>query len=278
MFAACSASPAKQHDPSLTAQDSTAPVNYRQLGESIEEAIVSGSVALDTIGAVLISADGQTVLTHYRNGRKPEKTLHVYSVTKSVLSALIGIALNEKLIKDLDSQLGELLPRHRAQMTDDMARVTLRQLMTMSAGFPEDESTPSLIGDAIRQDDDAVAFILKHGLVSPPGETFAYSNSSAHLVSAVLAEALRRSDGSNPRTVLDYATESCSSPSASTRATPIRHDSGPTIPHRSRRPGSGGPPTPEGSTSAPASCGSDPPTCSNLGSSTLTTANGMANS
>jgi hypothetical protein len=47
----------------------TAPVNYRQLGESIEEAIVSGSVALDTIGAVLISADGQTVLTHYRNGR-----------------------------------------------------------------------------------------------------------------------------------------------------------------------------------------------------------------
>ena len=207
MFAACSASPAKQHDPSPTTQDSTAPVNYRQLGESIEEAIVSGSVALDTIGAVLISADGQTVLTHYRNGRKPEKTLHVYSVTKSVLSALIGIALNEKLIKDLDSPLGELLPRHRAQMTDDIARVTLRQLMTMSAGFPEDESTPSLMGDAIRQDGDAVAFILKHGLVSPPGETFAYSNSSAHLVSAVLAEALRRSDGSNPRTVLDYATE-----------------------------------------------------------------------
>jgi CubicO group peptidase (beta-lactamase class C family) len=110
---------------------------------------------------VLISADGQTVLTHYRNGRKPEKTLHVYSVTKSVLSALIGIALNEKLIKDLDSPLGELLPRHRAQMTDDMARVTLRQLMTMSAGFPEDESTPSLIGDAIRQDGDAVAFIAQ---------------------------------------------------------------------------------------------------------------------
>ena len=207
MFAACSVSPAEQHDPSPTTQASVAPVNYRQLGESIEEAIVSGSVALDTIGAVLISADGQTVLTHHRNGRKPEKTLHVYSVTKSVLSALIGIAVDEKLIKDLDSPLGELLPRHRAQMTDELARVTLRQLMTMSAGFPEDDSNPSLIDDAIRQDGDAVAFILKHGLVSTPGETFAYSNSSAHLVSAVLAEALRRSDGSSPGTVLDYATE-----------------------------------------------------------------------
>jgi CubicO group peptidase (beta-lactamase class C family) len=188
-------------------QASAAPVNYRQLGESIEEAIVSGSVALDTIGAVLINADGQTVLTHYRNGRKPDKTLHVYSVTKSVTSALIGIALDEKLIKELDSPLGELLPRHRAQMTNDMARVTLRQLMTMSAGFPEDDSTPSLFGEVIRHDADAVAFILKRGLVSTPGETFAYSNSSAHLVSAVLAQALRQSDGPNPRTVLDYATE-----------------------------------------------------------------------
>ena len=73
MFAACSASPAEQHDPSPTTQDSTAPVNYRQLGESIEKAIVSGSVALDTIGAVLINADGQTVLTHYRNDRSPER-------------------------------------------------------------------------------------------------------------------------------------------------------------------------------------------------------------
>jgi CubicO group peptidase (beta-lactamase class C family) len=53
-------------------------------------------------------------------------TLHVYSVTKSVISALIGIALDEKLIKDLDSLVGELLARHQAQLTGDMARVTLR--------------------------------------------------------------------------------------------------------------------------------------------------------
>ncbi len=48
MFAACSASPAEQHDPSPATQDSAAPVNYRQLGESVEEAIELGSVALDT--------------------------------------------------------------------------------------------------------------------------------------------------------------------------------------------------------------------------------------
>lgn len=207
MFVACSAPPAEQPDPSPMKQAPAAPVNYRQLGESIEEAIGSGSVALDTIGAVLINADSQPVVTLYRNGRKPEKPVHVYSVTKSVLSALIGIALDEKLIKDFDAPLSELLPPYRAHLSGDLARVTLRQLMTMSAGFPEDDSSPSLFDDAIRQDGDTVTFILEHRLTSLPGETFAYSNCSAHLVSAVLTQALRQADGSNPRTVLDYATE-----------------------------------------------------------------------
>ncbi len=206
MLAACSAPGGQQPNPSPTTQGSAAPPNYRQLGGSIEKAIASGSVALDTIEAVLINADGQTVLTHYRNGWKPQKTLHVYSVTKSVLSALIGIALDEKLIKGIDSPLVELLPRQRVAMTGDMAQITLRQLMTMSAGFPEDDFTPSAFEEAIRQDGDTATFILKNELASPPGESFAYSNSSSHLVSVILAEALRQADGSNPRTVLDYAT------------------------------------------------------------------------
>jgi CubicO group peptidase (beta-lactamase class C family) len=204
--AACSAPAGQQRTPSPT-EGSAASSDYRQLGGSIEKAIASGSVALDTVGAVLINVDGKTVLRHYRTGQKPNKALHVFSVTKSVLSALIGIALDEKLIKDIDSPLGELLPRQQVVITGDMARVRLRQLMTMSAGFEDEESNPSLFGDAIRHNGDAVTFILKRGLATSPGDTFAYSNSSSHLVSAILAEALRQSDGSTPRTVLDYATE-----------------------------------------------------------------------
>ena len=40
-----------------------------------------------------------------------------------------------------------------------------------------------------------------------PGEAIYYSSRSAHLVTAVLAEALSRADGDDPRTVLDYARE-----------------------------------------------------------------------
>jgi hypothetical protein len=58
MVAACSVSPAEQLDPSPTTQASATPPSYLQLGESIEEAIASGSVALETIGAVLINLLG----------------------------------------------------------------------------------------------------------------------------------------------------------------------------------------------------------------------------
>jgi len=87
IFAACSASPVRQHDPSPTTQGSAASPDYRQLGESIEEAIASGSVALDTIGAVLINADGQTVLTYYRNGREPGHVARVFGDQKRHICA-----------------------------------------------------------------------------------------------------------------------------------------------------------------------------------------------
>jgi hypothetical protein len=100
----------------------------------------------------------------------------------------------------------------------------------------------------------------------PPGERGPRPGSQA-IGRAEPADGARLRDG-----------EAVQSPAASTRATPAQPDSGPTIPHRSRMPASDGPPTPRQSTSASEGCGSDPPTCLSLDSSTLTTASGIANS
>jgi hypothetical protein len=82
----------------------------------------------------LINADGQTVLTYYRNGRKPDKTLHVYSVTKSVISALIGIALDEKLIRtSTHPRRAPAAPSSSNDRRHGSGDAAL--LMTMSAGF-----------------------------------------------------------------------------------------------------------------------------------------------
>ena len=173
---------------------------------AIENKISSGSLALSTIDAVLVSVDGEAKVAHYRNGSKPEDALHVWSVTKSVVSALIGIAIDEKIISGLDATLPELLPRYQKYLTAEEKSITLRQLMSMTAGFPSDEldakSTKSSNSEPIQY-----RSILTDGLGMPPGEAFGYSNTGAHLVSAVLREALVRADGDDPRSVLEYARE-----------------------------------------------------------------------
>jgi CubicO group peptidase (beta-lactamase class C family) len=96
---------------------------------------------------------------------------------------LIGIAISEGILGSLDQTLRELLPQHRASMSDAVAAVTLRQLMTMTGGFPG--------GDVPYE--------------TVTGTQFLYSNLSSHLVAAVLATALRRSEGDHPRSLPEYA-------------------------------------------------------------------------
>ncbi len=166
-------------------------------------------MALSTIDAVLVSVGGETKVAHYRNGSKPEDALHVWSVTKSVVSALIGIAIDEKIISGLDATLLELLPRYQKYLTAEEQSITLRQLMSMTAGFPSDDITvpAHTIDHVFGQRTDPIPQILTVGR-DTPGEAFSYSSRGSHLVSAVLREALVRADGDNdPRTVLEYARE-----------------------------------------------------------------------
>ena len=149
-----------------------------------------GDPALRAVRSVLVSVDGVTVMSYYHD-RKPTEQAHVYSVTKSVISILVGIAVDEGLLR-LDQTLPELLPTHQTQMSPEVASITLRQLLTMTAGFPE-------VGISV-ESADAVGDILSNGLVNEPGALFGYTDSGAHLVAAALAEAI-------DRPILDYARE-----------------------------------------------------------------------
>ena len=181
------------------------PIDYVALEAEIEKAITSGPVTLDNVRAVLVSVDGESRIAHYRHGFTGDDHVHVFSVTKSVVSILIGIAIADGLIAGVDQPLAELLPDHRQAMSAETADVTLRQLMTMSGGF-DDYLHVSQWREAAEPGGDFVDLLLARPQY-PPGKAFWYSDPSAHLVAAVLAAALERADGNRPRTVLDYARE-----------------------------------------------------------------------
>ena len=170
----------------------------------------STNAQLRPLRAVIIEVDGHTELEHYYRGSSSE-TSNVFSVTASVVGTLIGLALSDGYLRSIDQTLSELLPAYAADMEPEEAAITLRELLTMTAGLRAGHvgrlhdpgggdlllatDTPTWLSA-----DDWVRSILADQLQQPPGDGFAYSHASSHLLSAVLTEAVGMS-------VLDYAQE-----------------------------------------------------------------------
>jgi CubicO group peptidase (beta-lactamase class C family) len=149
------------------------------------------------VRSVLVVRHGYLVYEHYWHGMTAADGNDVQSVTKSVVSALVGIALGEGKLKGLDQTVGELLARHLPKDADPrLARVTLEQLLTMTSGLAGDD--PSLGGDprvSARQgaSRDWVRHILGWRLATNPGTGFAYSSATSQLLSAIVADATGQS-------------------------------------------------------------------------------------
>jgi CubicO group peptidase (beta-lactamase class C family) len=109
----------------------------------------------------------------------------VKSVAKSVLSALVGIALDRGLLPGLDAPLVELLPEAAARLDDPRKlEIRLRHLLAMTPGLA---STSGPAYGAWVRTRDWVRAALARPLAHPPGERFVYSTGSSHLVAAALA-------------------------------------------------------------------------------------------
>jgi CubicO group peptidase (beta-lactamase class C family) len=202
LLAGCNSSPPAQAPLRGTGTQSASPSRTRPNHAAVEAAVKkfferSYAPGKDNVRAVLVTLDGRSVVQWYPRGTASE-TANVASVTKSVISTLIGIALSEGALHSLEQTLPQLLPRYAAIMKPDVATITLRQLLTMTAGLPAD--APSGGADASVSGADWVHNILTRGVVQRPGTGFAYASGSSHLLAAILVQATGRS-------VLDYARE-----------------------------------------------------------------------
>ena len=158
------------------------------------------------IHSILIVKDGKLAFEEYFSGRDEDwgkdlgvvefdgGTLHdLRSVTKSVTSALVGIAIGEGRIPGVDANAHELFPDHREQMAPDKRSVTLHHVLTMSAGLdwfePGDYTNQG--NDEIRmsKSPDPIAFTLGRSLATRPGEVFQYNGGLPTLLGYLLEQA-----------------------------------------------------------------------------------------
>ena len=131
------------------------------------------------VQSVVVAQRGRVVYEYYRDGA-PGTLRDVQSVMKSALSALVGVAIGQGRIADLDQPVVTLVPEWAALNTDPRAAaITVRHILTMTAGFAVNDPTGTAGG--LRP-----AEAWARPLRSAPGESFAYDNALIPMIAAVL--------------------------------------------------------------------------------------------
>lgn len=153
------------------------------------------------IHSVLIARHGVLVHETYFYPYAPETPHAIYSATKSVSSALIGIAIAEGTIPSTQTPLLSLFPDRVVQNVNERKKaITLEHLLTMSSGLawrrPASGGLPPVY--AFQNSDDPVQFVLDRPVDDDPGSHFFYNSGGSHLLSAIIQE-------STGQTALDYA-------------------------------------------------------------------------
>ena len=191
-----------------TATPESQHIDAERLDKQLEKANKkSGKTATDSL---LVYRSGKLVYEKYFNGFDENTPHYLASVTKSILSTLVGIAIHEGKIKGTDQTVADFFSD---AVFDDARKkdITIEHLLTMTSG----------IGDTELEDDDPAAWwnaadsgkaaFEQTPLDNPPGKKFYYSGAAPH----ILACALRRAVGVD---LMDYANEKLFGPLGITSA------------------------------------------------------------
>ena len=173
----------------------TAPLEVEtaaQTGSSLvalDEA-VNAAAELPRIHSLLVSLRGELVLERYFNGRRPTTPANIKSASKSVVSALVGLAIDRGHIKSVKQPVASFFPDLFPGRDDPKREITIEDLLTMRSGL---ESTSNRNYGAWVQSRNWVRYALARPLVAEPGTHMQYSTGNSHVLSAILTKATGKS-------------------------------------------------------------------------------------
>jgi CubicO group peptidase (beta-lactamase class C family) len=141
---------------------------------------------LGQLRSLVVAEDGAVVRAEALRGPAPDVPVNVKSVSKSVISALVGIAVERGELPGPDATLAEVAPRLIPAAADPaVARITLGHLLSMRSGL--ERTSGGNYGSWV-ESRDWVAHALSRPLVAEPGGPMLYSTGNTHVLGAVLSE------------------------------------------------------------------------------------------
>ncbi len=162
---------------------------WTQAPPSLEPA-AKAAAELPRLRSLLVSWRGSLILERYYGGARATQPANIKSASKSVISALVGIAVSQGLIKSVDQRIVDFFPELAKDPEPRKRDITIEDLLTMRSGL---ESTSGRQYGAWVQSRNWVRYVLAQPVTDEPGTRVEYSTGTSHLLSALLTRATRKS-------------------------------------------------------------------------------------
>ncbi len=174
--------------PLATADWQVSTATAEGLNSTLLDQAYQAGAAENGLYAVLVAKRGLLVGEAYYNNKSATDLLHLRSVTKTLVSTLVGIAIFERKIQSIDQPISDFLAADYGDLLHNKTELTLRHLLTMSSGIRWDESTLSGYTDW-ESSADPTRDVLERELQSAPGVQYNYNSGASHLLSVILSKA-----------------------------------------------------------------------------------------
>ncbi len=142
------------------------------------------------IYSLLVVKNGFLVYEKYYQGMNENDANPVYSVTKSVMSALTGIAINDGLVKGVEQKVSDIVPNCFTNVDDKRKRdITIKNVLTMQGGL---KSVDDNFG-SFYMSRDYFDYTVNQPMIFDPGTRFTYNTGLTQFLSAIIEETSKMS-------------------------------------------------------------------------------------
>jgi CubicO group peptidase (beta-lactamase class C family) len=153
------------------------------------DAAADAAASLPRLHSLLVSQGGKLVFEHYYNGARATRPVNIKSASKSIISALVGIAIDRGLIAGPRQPIAPFFPNLADLLNGEgyprRSEITIEDLLSMRSGL---ETTSNRNYGRWVRSGNWVRHILSRPFVSLPGTSMEYSTGNTHLLSAILTK------------------------------------------------------------------------------------------
>jgi CubicO group peptidase (beta-lactamase class C family) len=150
-----------------------------------EVSLAAAASALPQLHSLVVSRRGEIIIEHHAKGYSANRQANIKSASKSIISALTGIAIGRKLIRSVQEPIVRWFPELRKDADKRKLTITVEDLLTMRSGL--ESTSGEQYGRWVRSRN-WLRYALDRPMVSDPGTSMQYSTGTSHILSAILTK------------------------------------------------------------------------------------------